>query len=202
MARRDALTKKQAEFVKTYLSNGGNGAAAYRGSYGTHGSAATIQREAHRLTKNPKIAPMIAAAEEKAQARVSAVFDQYAITKERIARELALLGFSNMLDYIAIGSEGHPYVDMTKLDRDKSAAISHVVVEEFVGRTPGDDPEAESRQVRKITFKLADKRQALVDLAKLHGMLVEKREHAIKKLSELSDEELEMLLHEATGEQT
>lgn len=48
-------------------------------------------------------------------------------------------------------------------------------------------------------FKLADKRQALMDLAKLHGLIVEKRQNMreITALEDLTDEELMKLMAEA-----
>jgi phage terminase small subunit len=135
--------------------------------------------------------------------RVDKAMERYAVTKERIVGELARMGFANMLDYMTVQSDGHPYVDMTALNRDTAAAIVEATVDEYtVPPEAGEPDDAAPRPVRKIRVKLADKRAALVDLAKLKGMMVERKELRFKRLSEMTDEELEMLLLEATGEQT
>ncbi len=84
-------------------------------------------------------------------------------------RELAKIGFANMLDYITIGKDGDPYVDLSKLTREQAAAIGEVTVEDFTdGR--GED----ARDVRRVKFKLADKRGALVDLGRYFGLFTDK----------------------------
>jgi len=103
------------------------------------------------------------------------VIDKLAITKERIVDELAKIGFSNMLDYMRAGADGDPYLDFSGLTRDQAAALSEVTVEDFKdGR--GED----ARDVRRVKFKLHDKKGALVDLAKMLGFVVEKHEHTGK----------------------
>jgi hypothetical protein len=69
-------------------------------------------------------------------------------------------------------ADADPYLDFSKLTRDQAAALTEVTVEDFKdGR--GED----ARNVRKIRFKLADKRAALVDLGKHFGMFRDKIEH-------------------------
>ena len=54
-----------------------------------------------------------------------------------------------------------------------------------------------ARDVRKVKFKLADKRAALMDIAKLFGWIVEKRENKIvDEFDTMSDEEIEAWLDE------
>jgi hypothetical protein len=53
---------------------------------------------------------------------------------------------------------------------------------------------AETQAGGTIKVKLADKRAALMDLAKLMGYVVEKKDHQIRRLVDLSHEELEALL--------
>jgi phage terminase small subunit len=95
------------------------------------------------------------------------------ITKERVLEELGKLAFANMADYMRVGSDGDPYLDFSALTRDQAAALTEVTVEDFKeGR--GED----ARDVRKVKFKLADKRGALVDIGKHLGMFTEKVEHS------------------------
>ncbi len=91
-----------------------------------------------------------------------------------VIRELAKIGFSNMGNYLTVTSDGDPYVDLSDLTEDQLAAISEVSVEDFTdGR--GED----ARDVRKIKFKLADKRAALVDLGRHFKLFTDKLETAV-----------------------
>lgn len=156
-----ALTAKQARFVEEYLIDLNATQAAIRSGYSAK-SAEDIGRQLLRKT------PVALAIAEHQRARA----ERTGITADRVMEELAKLGFSNMLDYLTIGSDGDPYVDLSALDRDKAAAIQEVTVEDFKdGR--GED----ARDVRKVKFKLADKRAALVDIGKHLGMFKEQVEH-------------------------
>lgn len=99
--------------------------------------------------------------------------DKNGVTIERIVAELAKIGFANMADYMKVGSDGDPYLDFGALTRDQAAALQEVTVEDFKdGR--GED----ARDVRRVKFKLADKRAALVDLGRHLGMFKDKVEHS------------------------
>lgn len=153
-----ALNPKQARFVTEYLKDLNATQAAIRAGY----SAKTANQIGSRLLANVQVAKAI----EEAQANLAA---KHGVTIDRIVAELALLGFSNMNDFIRIGSDGDPYTDFSALTREQAAAISEVTVEDFKdGR--GED----ARDVRKVRFKLVDKRAALVDLGKHLGMFTEK----------------------------
>src|SRR5690606_29958528 len=109
------------------------------------------------------------------------------ITKERIVEELAKIGFSNMLDYMRAGTDGDPYLDFSSLTREQAAALAEVTVEDFKdGR--GED----SRDVRRIKFKLHDKKGALVDMAKMLGFMIEKHEHSGEISLTVSKEDAEL----------
>lgn len=119
------------------------------------------------------------ASNKKVQARVQEITGKAAekvgVTVERVMTELAKIGFCNMLDYMRAGPDGDPYLDFSSLTRDQAASLTEVVVEDFKdGR--GDD----ARDVRRIKFKLADKRAALVDLGKHLGMFKDRVEHTGK----------------------
>ena len=93
------------------------------------------------------------------------------VTIERVLNELALIGFSNMQDYMRAGPDGDPYLDFSALTREQAAALVEVTVEDFKdGRGDG------ARDVKRVKFKLADKRSALVDMGKHLGMFVDKHE--------------------------
>ena len=84
-----------------------------------------------------------------------------------------------MLDYMSIGKDGMPYCDFSAIDRDKAAAIQelHVdVVQEYNG---AKGKRRKTVPVRRVRFKLADKRAALVDIGKHLGMFTEKINHTL-----------------------
>lgn len=124
----------------------------------------TATEAASRLLKNSNV---IARVDELRQK----VAERHNVTVDKIVRELAALGFSNMLDYIRTTSDGDAYVDLSALTREQAAAISEIVVEEYK-EGKGDD----ARDVKRTRFKLTDKRAALVDLGKHLGMFKEVKE--------------------------
>ena len=184
------LTVKQRRFVQVYLANGMKGADAYRAAYSANCSPSTAAREADRLlNRHPLIAPVIEAAKAKAAAAVEKAIDRYAVNKGTIAAELARIAYARMSDYTRVGPDGDPYLDFSAVTPDQMAAVAEITVEDFKdGR--GED----ARDVRRIRFKLADKRAALMDLARLNGHIVERRDvRLIKAMEDLSAEELAAL---------
>lgn len=175
------LNPKQQRFVDEYLVDLNATQAAIRAGY----SPKTAQQQSSRLLSNVLISEAIRKRRDQMAAKLE-------VTVERIVAELAKLAFANMADYMRTTSDGDPFIDLSELSRDQSAAISEVTVEDFTdGR--GDD----ARDVRRVKFKLHDKRGALVDLGKHLGMFVEKHEHSgpnggpVKiTMAELSDDEL------------
>lgn len=148
------LTAKQQKFVEEYLIDLNATQAAIRAGYSEQ-TARSIGCE--NLTK-PDIQDAIAV-------RRKAMMDASGITPEKILDELSKLGFANMQDFLHVTSAGDPYFCLSDLTREQAAALAEVTVEDFVdGR--GDD----ARDVRRIKFKLADKRAALVDMGKHLGM--------------------------------
>ncbi|MGO7686260.1 terminase small subunit [Rhizobium ruizarguesonis] len=164
MAANTSLSAKQKRFVAEYLIDLNATQAAIRAGYSK--KTATVQ--ASRLLTNAKV-------QEELSKQQSKVAERLEITKERIVDELAKIGFANMLDYMRAGPDGDPYLDFSGLTRDQAAALSEVTVEDFKdGR--GED----ARDVRRVKFKLHDKKGALVDLAKMLGFVVERHEHTGK----------------------
>ncbi len=130
----------------------------------------TIWEAASRALKNSKVVARIEEIRHIRGLTNAKLAERYEITQDRIAAELARLGFSNMLDYMRVGPDGDPVLDFSAIDRDQAAALTEVTVESFV-----DGSNDEPRPVRRVKFKLADKRAALVDLGKHLGMFQEKK---------------------------
>lgn len=155
------LNLKQQRFVAEYLVDKNATQAAIRAGY----SERTARQQGARLLSKAAIASAVA---DKAEKQV----EKLEITAERILRELALLGFANMEDYMRAGPDGDPYLDFSALTRDQAAALTEVTVEDFKdGR--GED----ARDVRRVKFKLADKRAALVDLGRHLALFTDKVQH-------------------------
>ena len=91
-----------------------------------------------------------------------------------------------------VGPSGDPVLDFSKLTREQAAALTEVTVDDYLdGR--GED----AREVRKVRFKLGDKRATLMDIAKLFGWIVERRENRIvDEFENMSDADLEAWLDE------
>jgi phage terminase small subunit len=158
------LRPKQARFVEEYLIDLNATKAAIRAGYSAK-TAAVIGYE--NLTK-PPIAAAIATARSKQSERT-------ALTADMVVRELAKLAFANLGDYMRAQPGGDPYLDFTALTRDQAAALQEVTVEDYVeGR--GDN----ARDVKRVKFKLADKRAALVDLGRHLGIFVNKHQYTGK----------------------
>lgn len=154
------LTPLQARFVEEYLVDLDATKSAIRAGYSPKSAHVT----ASRMLRLAKVQDAIARAQESLAKRTE-------ITPDKVLKELAKLGFSNMADYIKIGSNGDPYIDLSALTRDQASAISEVVVDDFMdGR--GED----AREVRRVKFKLHGKIEALTLIGKHLGMFVDKSE--------------------------
>ena len=143
-----------SRFVKEYLVDLNATQAAIRAGY----SAKTAYSIGHENLKKPEIAEAIAEARK-------AIEEKLDITVDMIVRELAKLGFSNMLDYTRITDDGLLAADLSNLTPDRAAAITEVTCESVP--IPGG---TEGGVVTKTKIKLADKRAALVELGKHLGM--------------------------------
>lgn len=157
-----ALNEKQSRFVQEYLIDLNATQAAIRAGY----SAKTAGSIGFELLRKPEIDLALAEGRKR-------LAESTQVTAEAVINELRKLGFSNMQDYMRPGVDGDPTLDFSNLTRDQAAALVEVTVEDFKdGR--GD----ESRDVRRVKFKLSDKRAALVDLGKHLGLFVERHEHS------------------------
>jgi zinc-binding dehydrogenase/terminase small subunit-like protein len=108
----------------------------------------------------------------KRGARLAATFDRYAVTSDRIIRELAKIAFGNIGDFITVQDDGSLVVDFGTATREHMASLKSVEIGERTidGAAAG---------VRRVKINLSDKRQALMDLAKIARMLpADRHEHS------------------------
>lgn len=157
------LTEKQERFVREYIIDLNATAAYQRAGYVATGAAA--RANACRLLTNANVSERIAELQKES-------FERAAITADRVLEELAKLGFSNMLDYVNVGTNGDAYVDLRRMTRDQAAAVQEITVEDFVDQR-GED----ARDVRRVKFKLADKKSSLELLGKYLRLFTDRVEH-------------------------
>jgi phage terminase small subunit len=155
-----ALTAKQARFVAEYLIDLNATQAAIRAGY----SARTAAEIGYELLRRPAVAAAIAEAQAARAQRME-------ITADRVVAELAKIGFANMADYMRVGADGDPVLDFSTLTRDQASALIEIAVDDYIDGRGG-----EARQVRRVRFKLVDKRAALVDLGRHLGIFKDKIE--------------------------
>ena len=150
---------------------------------------------AHILRRKKHIQERISELFEKRDAiettATAKAIEKLAITKEAILSELAKIAFANMQDYMKVGPDGAPTLNFKDLTRDQAAALVEITVEEF------RDGRTDAREVRRVKFKLGDKKGALVDLGKHFGMFIERHEVGEPgEFARMSDAELSQALLE------
>jgi len=122
---------------------------------------------AAQLAANPAIVARVTEINGKAAEKVG-------VSIQRVLDELSKIGFANMQDYMRSTEAGDPYLDFSQLTPEQAAALAEVTVEDFK-----DGRGEEARDVRRVKFKLHDKRAALVDIGKHLGMFIERHEHDV-----------------------
>lgn len=154
------------------------------------------RRNADHLRKRDdisrRISEILAAREHISAKATERAIERTAITKERVLNELAKLGFSNMGDYMKVGPGGDPQLSFEGLTRDQTAALIEVTIEDFV-----DGRGKDARDVRRVKFRLADKKGPLVEIGKELGMFIDRKEHRIvDEFENMSAEQLQERLIE------
>lgn len=170
------LTTKQKRFVDEYLIDLNATQAAIRAGY----SATTAKVIACENLTKPNIAELI-------QKRMGDRIKRTEITQDRVLREYARIGFSDMRKFTEWGPSGVSLNDSAELNDDDAACVAEV-------------SEVTSKDGGSIKFKLHDKKGALDSLARHLGMFVDKQEITLKRLNEYGDEELRQMLADLGSE--
>jgi phage terminase small subunit len=155
------FTPMQRLFIEAYLIHKNATKAAIAAGF----SERSANNQGTRLMANDAIRAEI-------EARLASTFDRYAITSDRIIRELAKIAFANIGDFIAVQDGGSAIVDFGTATREQMASLKSIEIDERMidGAAAG---------VRRVKINLSDKRQALMDLAKIALMLpADRHEHS------------------------
>src|SRR5271155_160998 len=180
-----ALNLHQEAFVSHILAGKTAEAAYIAAGYRTKSKEAA-RASGVRLAKHPEVQEALARArDEKARIRAEATkvaIEHSGITQARVAVELGRIGFANMGDYVELlEAEDNLTAIVRGLPREATAALTEVWID------------AQGH----VRFKLGDKRAALMDVAKLFGWIVEKRENKIvDEFDTMTDEQIEAWLDE------
>ena len=154
---RARFTPMQRLFIEAYLIHKNATKAAIAAGF----SERSANNQGTRLMANDAIRAEI-------EARLASTLDRYAVTSERIIRELALIAFGNVGDFVVVQANGSLVVDFVTATREQMASMKSIEIDN--GATPG---------ARRIKISMSDKRQALMDLAKLRRMLpADRLEHS------------------------
>ena len=144
------LTDKQKKFVEEYLIDLNATQAAIRAGY----SEKTAGKIGHQLLEKTRTQEAIQKAKDRRSKRTE-------ITQDMVLKELALIGFSDMRNYVDFNRDGVTLKELSDISEEHSKTISEV--------SHGSNSEGTN-----VKFKLYDKRAALVDIGKHLGMFVEK----------------------------
>ncbi len=118
------LDARERRFVGEYLIDLDPQRAAIAAGY----SRTMAASKAYQWVSNSKVKPHVFAAVQTAMDKRAAKLE---LTADRVLRELSLMGYANMQDYIQI-ENGDVYVDLSKMTPDQSAALHEVVVDRHI----------------------------------------------------------------------
>jgi phage terminase small subunit len=146
------LPAKRARFVEEYLVDLDATKAAKRTGYSEH----TAGEQGRRMLR---IAPVRAAIESGKLVKSKAI----SVTAEAVIKELAMIGFADLSDYMTWTPSGRPLMKTSKELGDKSRVIESIKFENVLGGS-------------KVTLKLHDKTKSLELLSRHLGLLHDKTE--------------------------
>ena len=162
---RGTLTGRMSHFIDEYMANGQNGAAAYRKVYRTTTSTSSVRcgQLAYELLRHPVVAQTIRSKIRMLELARQGRLEAQQATEERIIDVLSTLAFFDPRQLIqwVPGAGGKTRVTVTRstdLPIEAVFAIREILVLADGG----------------MRFKFADRRAALMDLARIRGMVTDK----------------------------
>jgi len=149
------LDPKRRRFVEEYAIDWNATQAAIRAGY----SPKSARTDGPRMLSNAVVQGAIAEL-------MQSMADRCRVSGEHILDETAKIAFVNMMDYMRIGQDGEPFVDLSACTRAQAAGLLSFEVHDYKeGR--GED----SRDIRKVVIKLNPaKFNALVKLGERLGL--------------------------------
>lgn len=159
------IPAKQMKFLKAYTEVGKGHTTIKAAAIAAGYPAASADTQGSWILGRPNVKDWMAKHDAK-------LAERHDITMDRIVDELAKIGFSNIIHYLGVDHNGLPtFKNLDEISEDKMAAVSEITVDtykEFEGR--GEEREQVGR-TDKVKFKLANKVESLVTLAKVLGFM-------------------------------
>lgn len=160
------LSAIEERFVAEYLVDRRQTRAAIRAGYSMNG----IYQAANRVFSREDVRMHI-------EWHLAQIERRYAISRDRMLREMAAVAFANMDDYLSEDEDGDPVFDYSKTDRMERGVISEISIEHDtipseakIDPVSGEPVRKKPKVVgKKIKFKLHDKIGALKELWRYMG---------------------------------
>jgi len=140
--------------VQEYLVDVNATQAAIRAGY----IQKTVQEQSSRLLSNVMVSKAIVKGKQ-------ALAEKAGVTAKKVIAEMARIGFANMQDYLDLSDPENPTIDLSKITPEQASVIAETRVER-------------KGLQRRVTIKLHDKLNALVNLGKHLRLFNERHEHA------------------------
>jgi phage terminase small subunit len=179
-AMKKELNPKQSAFCREYVKDYNGTQAAIRAGY----SKKTAQEQSSQHLSKLIIQQEIAR-------RESLIENKVLVTKDKILRELSILGFSDMQDHVTIDDAGCVQaVGIDNLPVGASRAIKKVKEKRVIKSIQGtkDKPSEDVILERTFEFELHDKITPLINMGKELGMFRDRKEIG------LDDQTVELIL--------
>lgn len=144
------VEQREAKFAAAYATDFNPEAAALAVGY----SAKTARIQGYRLLARDTVQALL-------RKKISAVVIKHDVTLDKVIRELARCGFSNMMHYTRLEDDGLRMIDFRNADEDKMAAVSSIEVVEKSFTT-----EDGTQTTRTTKLRLHDKISSLTTLHK------------------------------------
>ncbi len=110
---------RDERFAREYVIDLNGEQAAIRAGYAPKSAKVT----ASRLLTKANVKAIIAELAKRHAEKLD-------LNGEKVLRELSLIGFSNMQDYITIDDGGRARIDLRRMTREQAAAIQEITVEQ------------------------------------------------------------------------
>ena len=174
--KRMPITLKQRAFVNEYIANGRNGAAAYRKAYNSRADVKGCSREAAALLENPRVAAIIASKDRMLALAEQRELESLEVTEERVIKTIAALAFYDPREVLSWDEEGK-----ITFTASKDIPLRAIQPIREIAALPNGG----------LRVRFHDRRAALMDLARLRGMISDssKTFHFHEDLARMTPEE-------------
>jgi phage terminase small subunit len=149
MAQKNEISEKQRIFLNEYLKDLNGKQAAIRAGYSVKSAKVT----ASRMLTNANL-------RNELSKQIREIYDNYKNDQEKVIRELAVVGFSRITDYMTILKEGITIKDTNEIPEELIGAISEVTI-------------ADTKDGKRKSIKLHSKIEALKLLGNYHRLFDE-----------------------------